>query len=219
MRGPVIEKILEQKLIAIVRGMPAERIVPLARALCEGGITLIEVTFNQAQPGSFAETAGAIAAIREACGEAACVGAGTVMNPEQLHMACDAGARFIISPNADPDIIRETRALGLVSMPGCMTATECALAHRHGADFVKLFPAGRLGADYLRDLRAPLSHIRFLAVGGITPQKIPEFLRAGALGFGVGGSLVNPGLAAAGKYGEITAIAREYVRATNCEHT
>jgi len=213
MREHIIAQIMDKKIIAILRGMPAGLIVPLSRALCEGGVALIEVTFDQSRPESFQQTAQAIKAISESLGGAVTVGAGTVMTPEQLDMAHNAGARFIISPNADPAIIRATRERGLVSIPGCMTPSECAQAHNSGADFIKLFPAGQLGADYLKALRAPLSHLRFLATGGITAQNIPEFLRAGAAGFGVGGNLADQGLAAAGRFAEITAIAREYVRA------
>ena len=215
MRSEVIAQILDKKIIAIVRGLPKEQIVPLARALCAGGITLMEVTFNQAQPASLVDTAAAIDAIWEACGESVCVGAGTVMTPQQLRLACDAGAQFIISPGANPVVIRATREMELVSLPGCMTPTECAAAHDAGADFIKVFPAGVLGPDYIKALRAPLSHLKFLAVGGVDAQNIPAFLRAGALGFGVGGNLVDKERVAAGRFDEITAIAREYVNALN----
>jgi len=213
MRDEIIAQILEKKLIAIVRGLPEDQAVPLAGALLAGGITLIEVTFNQANPASFPRTAGAIAAIRGAFGDAMRVGAGTVMSPAQLRLAYDAGAGFIISPNVDEAVIRGTRELGLVSLPGCMTPTECAAAHTYGADFIKIFPAGVLGPGYIKALRAPLSHLKFLAVGGVDCTNIPDFLRAGALGFGVGGNLVNKDWIAAGAFDKITALAGEYVRA------
>ena len=213
MREELIWKILDQKLIAIVRGLTGGQIVPLARALLAGGISLIEVTFDQAEPDSFARTAQAIAAIQEACGEAVSAGAGTVMSPEQLRMAYDAGAEFIISPNVDEAVIAETRRLGLVSLPGCMTPTECAAAHSYGADFIKIFPAGVLGPDYIKALKAPLRHLRFMAVGGVGPGIIPDFLRAGAAGFGVGGNLVDWKLIAAGRFAEITGLAKAYVKA------
>jgi len=213
MRDLIIQQILEQRIIAIVRGLPETQAVPLAGALLAGGIGLIEVTFNQAAPESFGATARAIAAIREAYGGKMRVGAGTVMTPEQLRMAYDAGAGFIISPNVDEAVIRETRALGLVSLPGCMTPSECAAAHSYGADFIKIFPAGVLGPGYFKALLAPLAHLKFLAVGGVDCSNIPDFLRAGALGFGVGGNLVNKDWIAAGQFDLITAAAREYVKA------
>jgi 2-dehydro-3-deoxyphosphogluconate aldolase/(4S)-4-hydroxy-2-oxoglutarate aldolase len=213
MREELIQKILDQKLIAIVRGLAGGQIVPLAKALLAGGISLIEVTFDQAEPGAFAQTAQAIAAIREACGEAVSAGAGTVMSPEQLRMAHEAGAQFIISPNVDEAVIAGTRALGLVSLPGCMTPTECAAAHSYGADFIKIFPAGVLGPAYIKALKAPLRHLRFMAVGGVGPGNIPDFLQAGAVGFGVGGNLVDRKLIVAGRFAEITELARTYVKA------
>jgi 2-dehydro-3-deoxyphosphogluconate aldolase/(4S)-4-hydroxy-2-oxoglutarate aldolase len=213
MRNAVIQQILDKKLIAIVRGLPEEQAAPLAGALLAGGIPLIEVTFNQADPASFPRTAKAIAAIREAYGDAMRVGAGTVMTPEQLRLAHGAGAEFIISPNVDEAVIGETRALGLVSLPGCMTPTECVDAHRYGADFIKVFPAGALGPGYIAALRAPLSHLRSLAVGGVDCPNTPDSLPAGALGFGVGGNLVNKDWIAAGAFDKITALAAEYVKA------
>jgi len=213
MREAITQEILDKKIIAIVRGLPEPQAVPLAGALLAGGVSLIEVTFNQAAPETFTQTASAIAAIRNAYGDKMRVGAGTVMTTEQLRMAHDAGAGFIISPNVDEAVISETRALGLVSLPGCMTPTECAAAHAYGADFIKVFPAGVLGPGYIKALIAPLSHLRFLAVGGVDCANIPAFLRAGALGFGVGGNLVNKEWIAAGRFDLITQAAGEYVRA------
>ena len=213
MRDEIIQQILAKKLIAIVRGLPENQAVPLADALLAGGIGLMEVTFNQAAPESFQCTARAIAAVREAFGDTVRVGAGTVMTAEQLRLAYDAGAGFIISPNADEAIISETRALGLVSLPGCMTPTECAAAHSYGADFIKVFPAGVLGPGYIKALLAPMGHLKFLAVGGVDCANIPDFLRAGALGFGVGGNLVNRNWIAAGAFDRITALAGEYAKA------
>ena len=214
MRNQIIQQILDTKLIAIVRGLPETQAVPLARALLAGGISLIEITFNQADPSSFPRTANAIAAIREHCGDQMQVGAGTVMTPEQLRLAYDAGAGFIISPNVNPCVIEKTRELHLVSLPGCMTPSECAAAHEYGADFIKVFPAGSLGPGYIKALLAPLGHLKFLAVGGVDCANIPDFLRAGALGFGVGGNLVNKDWIAAGAFENITALAGEYVKAT-----
>jgi 2-dehydro-3-deoxyphosphogluconate aldolase/(4S)-4-hydroxy-2-oxoglutarate aldolase len=213
MREKVIARILEGKLIAIVRGMEEKYILPLAEALYKGGIAMIEVTFNQQKSDSFTATARGIKAIRERFGEDVYAGAGTVLTTEQLHIAADAGALYLISPNADGDIIRETRTLNLVSLPGVLTPSECVAAHHAGADFMKLFPIANMGADYLKAIRAPLSHLKFLGVGGVGPENIPEFLAAGACGFGVGGKLVNKEWIESGAFDKITATAKEYVRA------
>ena len=215
MREKVIEEILKGKLIAIVRGMAEEQIVPIAEAIRAGGIKMLEVTFNQADPDSFAATARAIGAIRKAFGDEGYAGAGTVITIRQLEMAAGAGAQYIIAPDTNPEIIKKTRELGLVSIPGAMTPSECVAAHNAGADFVKLFPLGNLGAGYLKAIRAPLSHIRFLGVGGISEKNAGEFLAAGAVGFGVGGNLVNKEWIDAGRFDLITELASQYVKAVS----
>ncbi|MDR1464845.1 MAG: 2-dehydro-3-deoxyphosphogluconate aldolase [Oscillospiraceae bacterium] len=218
-RADILRRVAGEKLICIVRGQGEGVMLPLTEALAAGGIRMLEVTFPQKQPERFAETARAIAAVRKAFGGpgGVAVGAGTVLSAAQARRAAEAGAEYIISPNADPAVIAETRRLGLVSMPGAMTPTECAAAHATGADFIKLFPAGHLGPDYLKAIRAPLSHLRFLAVGGIHERNIPDFLAAGAEGFGVGGNLVNREWIAAGEFAKITALARTFVRAARGE--
>jgi len=215
MREQVINEVLRGKLIAIVRGMDEAQITPIAKAIRAGGITMLEVTFNQAKPGGDAATARSIGAMREAFGDGGYAGAGTVMSPGQLELAAQAGAQFIVAPDANPEVIKRTRELGLVSIPGAMTPTECAAAHAAGADFVKLFPLGNLGAGYLKAIRAPLSHIRFLGVGGISEKNMGEYLAAGAVGFGVGGNLVNKEWIDAGRFDLITELAAKYVAAVN----
>lgn len=205
-----IKKLLDGKVIAIVRGIDSRRIVGLAKALAAGGITCVEVTFDQSAPDKLQDTLDAIAAIKETLGEGVCVGAGTVMTPEQVQLASDAGAEYMISPNTDPEVIAKTKALGKVSIPGAMTPTEVAYAYKCGADIVKMFPAGILGAGYIKAVKAPLKHIPVTAVGGITPQNCASFLQAGACGVGVGGNLVSPELVNAGRFEEITALARAY---------
>jgi 2-dehydro-3-deoxyphosphogluconate aldolase/(4S)-4-hydroxy-2-oxoglutarate aldolase len=217
MREQVINRILEKKIIAIVRGLGKSQILPLAEALCKGGISMIEVTFNQAKPETFAETAEAVKSIREELGGQVYAGAGTVITLDQLKMAADAGALYVISPDTNVKIIGKTRELGLVSIPGAATPTECASAVNAGADFVKLFPAGGMGVSYFKAIKAPLSHIRFLGVGGIDIESIPDFLAAGMLGFGVGGNLVNKEWIDRAEFDKITALAARYVRAVQGE--
>ena len=205
-----MKKLLDGKVVAIVRGIDSQRIVGLAEALAAGGITCIEVTFDQSAPDKLQNTLDAIAAIKKTLGDGVCVGAGTVMTPEQVQLASDAGAEYMISPNTDPEVIAKTKALGKVSIPGAMTPTEVAYAYQCGADIVKMFPAGILGAGYIKAVKAPLKHIPVTAVGGITPQNCAEFFKAGACGVGVGGNLVSPELVNAGRFDEITALAKAY---------
>ena len=206
------EAIQKHKLIAIVRGLSPAHMLHLADALSAGGVSLIEVTFNQANPETWADTAGAIQALsRERTGKVL-AGAGTVMTVEQLRMAADAGAQYIISPSISEEVIRETKRLGLVSLPGAFTPTEIAAAYSMGADAVKVFPAGIVGPEYIKAVRAPISHIPLLAVGGINAENCAAFLHAGCVGVGVGGSLVNKQWIADGAFDKITALASEFIQ-------
>ena len=211
MREQTIQAILDHKIIAIVRGVDSESIVDTAKALYEGGIRLVEVTFNQKDPASFHKTAEAVRAIRIAMGDKMLVGTGTVTTPELVEMSAEAGALYIISPDTDAAVIRRTRELGLVSLPGAYTATEAKQAHMAGADFVKLFPCIDGAPAYLKALSAPLSHIRFLAVGGVNADNAADFLKAGAVGVGVGSSLVNKKWVEAGRFDLITEEAKKFI--------
>jgi 2-dehydro-3-deoxyphosphogluconate aldolase/(4S)-4-hydroxy-2-oxoglutarate aldolase len=213
MREGTLQKIRDTRLIAIVRGLPAEQLQGLAGALFQGGIELIEVTFAQNKPETWADTAAGIRLLAEKFAGSILPGAGTVLTAEQLTMAYEAGAKYIISPSVNTDVIQATRALGLVSLPGAMTPSEITTAYEAGADMVKVFPIGQLGAAYIKAIKAPLSHIPLLAVGGVNEKNAAEFLEAGAEGLGVGGNLVNKDWIASGEYEKITAAARQYVAA------
>ena len=215
MRDIVIKEVLNHKIISIVRGMNREQTVKIAKALYEGGVRFIEVTFNQKNPEKFYETVESIRAIREEMGDKMFVGAGTVTSVELVDMAAQAGALYIISPDMDENVIRRTRELGLVSMPGAYTPTEAKKAHNAGADFVKLFPCIGEAPAYVKALCAPLNHIRFLAVGGVHADNARDFLKAGAVGVGVGSSLVNKAWVDAGEYEKITEEAKKMIRNMN----
>ena len=212
MRQQVMERIQSEKIIAIVRGMELEQTVKIAQALYEGGVSLIEVTFNQKCPEKFQETADCIRAIREAMGDKMLVGAGTVTSVELVELAAQAGALYMISPDTDEAVIRRTRELGLVSIPGAYTATEAKQAWLAGADFVKLFPCVGDAPAYVKAICAPFNHIPFLAVGGVNADNAADFLKAGAVGVGVGSCLANKKWADAGQYHLITEEARKFVK-------
>ncbi len=205
------ESIRHHKIIAIVRGLSPAPMLQLADALFAGGIPLMEVTFNQAKPETWKETAEAIRALSTQRSGKIIPGAGTVMTPGQLRLAADAGAQYIISPDINEDVIRETKRLGLLSLPGAFSPTEITTAYKMGADAVKVFPAGVLGPAYIKAVRAPISHIPLLAVGGIDVGNCAAFISAGCTGVGVGGSLVNKQWIADGEFDKITALAKEYV--------
>lgn len=143
------------------------------------------------------------------------VGAGTVTTVDMLKSAYDAGAKFIVSPDTNPKVIKETINLGMVSMPGAMTPTEVNLAYNYGADFVKVFPVSNLGASYIKAVCSPLNHIPVLAVGGVNQNNISDFLRCGAVGAGVGGNLVNKEWIANGQFDKITSLAKEFINNIN----
>ena len=211
MRDQVIQKIEEEKIIAIVRGVGPEQCMKVADALYAGGIRLMEITYNQKDPASFQATADAISAITKAYEGRMFVGAGTVTTTELVELTAKAGGKFIISPDTNPDVIRRTRELDMVSMPGALTPTEIMTAHRAGADYVKLFPAGDLGPNYVKAVRAPISHVKMTAVGGINEKNMADFLKAGVCGFGIGGNLANKAWIEAGEFDKITETARAMV--------
>lgn len=211
MREQVIQKVLEKKIVAIVRGVYGQDCLNLAKALHAGGIDLLEVTFDQSKPESLERTSDTVKLLCDNLGDEMFFGAGTVTSLKMLELAINAGAAFIVSPDTNEAVIRATVAAGLVSMPGAMTPTEIVTAHGCGADFVKVFPTSSLGAGYIKAVCAPLNHIRMLAVGGVNENNIGEFLAAGAVGAGIGGNLVNKKWIAAGEFDKITELAKQYV--------
>lgn len=212
MREELIQRVLDKKIVAIVRGVYGEDCVKLAQALYEGGIELLEVTFDQSKPEELSRTADSIRRLVERLGDKMIFGAGTVTTLEMFELAKNAGAMFIVSPDTNEEVIRATVAAGMVSMPGALTPTEIVTAYRAGADFVKLFPAGTQGTAYFKAVTAPLNHIRLLAVGGVNEKNITDFLAAGAVGVGVGGNLVNKTWIKNGEFDKITNVAREFVK-------
>lgn len=210
-----IEEIKEQvdreKVIAIVRGVSTEKCMKVADALYEGGIRLMEVPFNPRDPSSDEETANCIAAIAKKYAGKMLAGSGTVLTVKQVELTAQAGGSYTIAPNTNADVIRRTVELGMVAMPGAMTPTEIEYAHECGAEYVKLFPAANLGTDYVKAIRAPLSHIKLLAVGGVSEKNFADFLKAGMSGAGVGGNLANKAWIEAGEFDKITEVARQLV--------
>lgn len=210
-REQVLQAVKENKIVAILRGVDAKDIVAAVDAMYEGGIRLAEITFDQSSAAGIENTRACIRLVAENC--RVIPGAGTVMTPEQVEIAAAAGAKYIISPNADEAVIRRTRELGLVSMPGAFTPTEIASAYAWGADVVKVFPAGQLGPAYIKAVRAPLKHIPLMAVGGVSDANARAFLEAGCAGVGVGGKLVDVKAIAAGDFASVTASARSLCEA------
>lgn len=213
MKSEVISAIENYKLIAILRGVPQEKLISVAEALYKGGIRLMEITYSADGRISDEDTAASIGMLSQHMRGKMYIGAGTVLTEKQVALTKEAGGLFIISPNTDEKVIRATAQQGLVSIPGALTPTEIVNAHNAGADFVKLFPAADFGIKYVKAVTAPLSHIKLLAVGGVDENNIPDFFKAGVRGFGIGTNIIDKKMIAEENYEGIAQLAKKYVQA------
>ena len=211
MREQIIEKILNDKVIAIVRGIYDEDCLNLARALHEGGVNLLECTFDQKSHEERLRTVETVKLLVKELGDVMAFGTGTVTTVEMVNLAKEAGAQFIVSPDTCEEVIRATVAADMVSIPGALTPSEMANAHRYGADFIKVFPANLVGPAYFKTVAAPLSQIRMLAVGGVDASNIKDYVAAGAVGTGVAGCLFKKEWVQAGEWDKITEASKKFV--------
>ena len=207
----LVTQIEQNRIVAILRKVPLEKAEKTAGALVAGGIRLLEITFDQ-KAETPENTLRSIELAAKRFPEIA-VGAGTVMTTEQARLAKEAGTSFILAPNTNVAVIQKAKELGLGAVPGAMTPTEIAAAYEAGADVVKLFPAGDLGIGYLKAVRAPINHIPLIAVGGVDHKNLADFIRAGAIGAGIGSNIVNNQLIAEDRFDELTKLARLYMEA------
>ena len=212
-----LEYVQQRKIVAIVRGLKPEYIVRLGHAFEEGGIGLMEVTYDQKAPETWKNTADAIEAVEKEFGDRVLVGAGTVITPEQVSMTYNAGGHYLVTPTTQPEIIRMGKALGMGLYPGAFSPSEILEAWNAGADAVKVFPAGSLGPGYIKAVRAPLGHIPLMAVGGVNEKNAAEYMKAGCVGIGAGGNLVNREWIENGEWDKVTALAREFMKAVREE--
>ena len=210
-----IERLKETKLMVLARGIEKDVLVKAVGAIADAGVTVFESTFDHRREDCIAENAEKIAALVAAYGERMSIGAGTVLTIDGVRAAHEAGASFIVSPDTDPDVIAETKRLGMASIPGAMTPSEIKRAHALGADIVKLFPADDLGYHYIQNLKGPLPHIPIMATGGVNPETIPEFLSRGMVAVGTGITIFRPDLIAAEDYEGIKTLAAAHIAAIN----
>ena len=199
-RQRLIEQLVALRAIAVLRADDADRAVSAACAIVAGGIRAIEVTMT---------VPNAYEVLRQvATRTSAILGAGTVLTGDQVDRCVEAGARFIVSPTCCPDVIARAHALEAVVIPGAMTPTEVLNAWHLGADMVKIFPAARLGPEFLSDLRGPLPDIPFVPTGGITDENALDYLQAGATLLCFGSWLVDRKAMATGHFEHLTERAR-----------
>lgn len=178
------QDLIQSRAIAILRGDYTATYTAAIDALLAGGIRVIEFTLN---------SPGALDIIRDVnliYGDRVLIGAGTVLEAEQARQVAKAGARFIVAPDFNPVVVAVALEQGVEPIPGVLTPSEATTAARAGARLLKLFPASLGGPDYLRQLRAPLNHLAFIATGGVTGDNAAEYLNAGAVAVGLGSWLV-----------------------------
>lgn len=205
--------IMEHKLVAISRGVYGTALLEAARSILAGGFRLLEITFDQADPGGISKTATSISMVKKELGEQICVGAGTVMTPDQARAARDAGADFALAPNVDLEVIRTLKKLGMLAVPGAMTPSEIAAAWNEGAEIVKVFPASVLGPAFVRAVRGPVNNIPLMAVGGVSTDNVRAFLDAGCCSAGIGSNIISRKRADAGDFEGMKNTAAAFVAA------
>jgi 2-dehydro-3-deoxyphosphogalactonate aldolase len=182
------EQLLDEvPLVAILRGITPDRAAAVGDALFSAGVRVIEVPLNSPKPFD------SIAQLGRLFGKSCLIGAGTVLDVDDVDRTRNAGGQLIVSPNTDSRVIARARSLEMVSMPGFATATEAFVAIAAGAARLKLFPAASYGPAHVTALRAVLpDHVKIYAVGGVGAEQIDSWLRAGAAGFGLGSELFKP---------------------------
>jgi len=204
-RAEIVSLITEACIIAVLRTDKPEQVMPACEALLAGGVTALEVTLT---------VPNAIEVIREVSrrfGARAIVGAGTVLNLGGCRDALAAGAEFIVSPMTRLALIPAAHDADRPVMIGAYTPTEAQTAHEAGADFVKIFPADKLGPSYIRAIRAPLPHLRIVPTGGVDLQTAAEFLKAGCAALGAGSSLITKEILRDSNWAEWTRLAGEFI--------
>ena len=207
----IISRIIESKIVAIVRTNDAAEAEKIAEACAAGGITVLEITFS---------VPGAETVIRSLRGrfseERLMIGGGTVLDPETAHTAILAGARFIVSPGFSEGTARYCNRYQIPYIPGCMTLTEMVAAMEAGVEIIKLFPAGEFTPEIVKVVKAPLPQALLMPTGGVGVENAIEWFRAGCVAVGVGGKLTQT---ENGDYLAITARCRELIEVVNqaCE--
>jgi 2-dehydro-3-deoxyphosphogluconate aldolase/(4S)-4-hydroxy-2-oxoglutarate aldolase len=200
-----LARVLEAGIVAVVRSPDASQLVEVARALADGGVTVVEITM------SVPDALEVVRQVRHALGDRLLLGAGTILDAETGRAALLAGAEYLVAPTLNLDVIRLCQRYDKLVMPGALTPTEILTAWEAGADIVKVFPADTVGPAFFRALHGPLPQIRLMPTGGVDLTTAASFLRAGACCLGVGSQLVEPRAVAERNFDRIRELARQYV--------
>lgn len=204
-RSEIVAEVEKLGVVAIIRMPDPAALRAVVDALAEGGVRALEVTMTVPR---------AIELIKEIAPTLPAdflFGAGTVLDPDTVHRAVDAGAQFIVSPVFRPEVIKAAHEDGVPVMPGCFTPTEILSAWEMGADVIKVFPATSVGPGYLKDVRGPLPQIKLMPTGGVSIDNVGDWLRAGAVAVGVGSAIVDTKAIAAKQFNVIVDNARRIV--------
>nr|WP_309100002.1 bifunctional 4-hydroxy-2-oxoglutarate aldolase/2-dehydro-3-deoxy-phosphogluconate aldolase [Fredinandcohnia onubensis] len=201
-----IQRITENKIIAVIRNIPEGKVLKVMEALLLGGIKTMEVTFGSPN------TVGVIKKASEVFKDDLLIGAGTVLTVTEVDQAVEAGAKFIFSPNFSDNVVKRTLQHNVISIPGVMTPSEIYQAHEAGADAVKLFPAKIVGASFIKDIKGPMPFVNFIPTGGIDKNNITDFLKAGSIAVGMGGSLLDKQMITEGNYKQLTQHVKEIMK-------
>ena len=200
-----LRRVLDCGIVAVVRSPDSRQLVEVARALADGGVSVVEITMSV--PGALE----VVRQVRDALGDRVLLGAGTVLDPETARAALLAGAEYLVAPTVNLDVIQLCQRYDKLVMPGAFTPTEILAAWQAGADIVKVFPAEVVGPPFFKALRGPLPQIRLMPTGGVDLTTAADFLKAGACCLGVGGQLVEPRAVAERNFDRIRDLARQYV--------
>lgn len=200
-----LQRVLNGGLVAIIRAPSSEQLVSVARALYEGGIDVIEVTFTVPRALEI------LAEVRRDLGSKILLGAGTVLDTETARAALLAGAEFLVTPTVNPDVIRLCHRYDKLIMPGAFTPTEVLTAWDAGAEVIKIFPAEIGGPALLKAIHGPLPQVRLMPTGGVNLQTLGDFVKAGACAVGLGSALVEKDAVARGDMARLRDLAAEYV--------
>lgn len=206
-----LEFLKKHKFAVIYRHIAPQYTKDATKALFDAGVRIFEITFNPSSKTTIEDTTKIIKDIYEMYGDEVSVGAGTVINMDFAKAAYKAGAKFIVSPCTNKKIVKYTKKVGMLSIPGAYTPTEIMNAYEMGADIVKIFPVTADQIGYLKNVTGPLSHIPFLPTGGINPNTIADFLATGAVAVAAGATIITKDLCEKGDFETIYQNAKNHL--------